>query len=241
MNQSTAPKQSFSWLRPFLPKKLQPYLRGIRKRWQMRNLQLEDPYKTVFPYTQASKSRQENLVRLCKQIEKLNTTGAIVECGVLDGGTAGLMAITTSKSNREIHLFDAWLGLPKTTIEDGEDSKKWVGEVVGSPKRVVALMKELEIDLTRINFHTGWFHETFPKINIPKIALLHIDCDFYEPTKLCLDKWYPHIVSGGFIQFDDYSEFEGCQKAVDEFLINHPELTLQTFGEGGVAFYIQKP
>lgn len=206
----------------------------------MRTLKLEEPYRTAFPYTQVSQSRQQNLVRLAKEIEDLGNAGAVVECGVLDGGTAALMAQATSNSSREVHLFDAWRGLPDITPEDGPESKKWVGEVVGSPKRVVEVMSRLGIDQSRIHFHIGWFHETFPNVNIPKIALLHIDCDFYEPTKLCLETWYPKVITGGFVQFDDYDAFQGCRKAVDEFLAAHPTSKLETFGEQGTAFFIRK-
>ena len=207
----------------------------------MRTIQLEEPYRTVSPYTLASPSRQENLVRLAKEIENRGIAGAVVECGVLDGGTAALMAHATASSGREIHLFDAWRGLPEVTPEDGAESKQWVGQAVGSPKRVVKVMESLGIDKSRLHFHVGWFHETFPHANIPEIALLHIDCDFYEPTKLCLEIWYPKVVPGGFIQFDDYDAFEGFRKAVDEFLASHPYLNLETFGSQGTAFFLQKP
>jgi O-methyltransferase len=92
-----------------------------------------------------------------------------------------------------------------------------------------------------VNLHRGWFKDTFPSVEIAPVALVHVDCDFYEPTKLCLDKWYPALSPGGFMQFDDYSEFIGCKRAVDEFLATHPELTLQKSGEGGAAYYLRKP
>ena len=78
--------------------------------------------------------------RLARDIEANNLPGAIVECGVLDGGTAALMASETAKSGREVHLFDSWQGLPKTTEKDGEDAKVWEGECVGSPSRVKKVM-----------------------------------------------------------------------------------------------------
>lgn len=75
------------------------------------------------------------------------------------------------------------------------------------------------------------------------VSLVHVDCDFYEPTRLCLEKWYPRLSPGGYMQFDDYSAFSGCQKAVDEFLMIHSELRLETMGErdGVLAFFVKKP
>lgn len=238
-----APEQSYRWLRPFLPKQLQPWLRGLKKRFELRSLQLSEPFRTVYPFTQTSGFRQENLLRLCGLLIEHKIAGAIVECGVLDGGTAALMAYGSRQDGRQVHLFDAWQGLPETAPEDGEASLKWVGQVVGSPKRVLEVMSKLSISRERVHLHPGWFKDTFPTVTIEQIALLHIDCDFYEPTVLCLERWYQHLVPGGYIQFDDYKSFQGCTKAVNEFLAQHPKLTMQIFGipGQGEAYYLQKP
>jgi Macrocin-O-methyltransferase (TylF) len=49
------------------------------------------------------------------------------------------------------------------------------------------------------------------------------------------------ISPGGFIQFDDYGAFSGCRKAVDEFLVRHRELRLQTAGDDVKAYTVRKP
>lgn len=167
-----APAQNWSWLRPFLPKRLQPYLRGARKRFQRLWITLEEPYRTVFPYIQVSPVRQRSLVELGQRIEVEKVDGAIVECGVLDGGTAALMAWATRSSARPVHLFDAWEGLPKTTIEDGTEAAKWTGQVVGSPARALAVMQQLGIARERVIIHHGWFNETFPVTTVEQVALL---------------------------------------------------------------------
>jgi O-methyltransferase len=48
--------------------------------------------------------------------------------------------------------------------------------------------------------------------------LLHIDGDWYESVKVCLDALYDRVVPGGIIQFDDYGYWKGARKAVDEFM-----------------------
>jgi O-methyltransferase len=182
-----APEQSMRTIRHFIPRKLQPVLRGFRKRWQLRKLRLSEPFRSVYPYTTGAMIRQQNLYRLAQDVETNRIPGAIVECGVLDGGTAALMASATK--NRPVHLFDSWEGLPNPTEKDTDAASIWVGQVVGSPRRVIAIMRKLGVDLSRLSFHKGWFDQTFPKVNIDRIALLHIDADFYESVKLCLDKW----------------------------------------------------
>jgi O-methyltransferase len=236
-----APVQKWRWLRPLIPKRLQPRLRGLRKtlQWNQRR-QLEEPLRTVFPYTQVNRERQRNLLRLCEIIERETVPGAVVECGVLDGGTAALMAYATAESGRPVHLFDAWEGLPPTTEQDGIGARSWTGEVVGSPARVRAIMRKMKIEPARVTFHVGWFHETFPGADIPQIAILHVDADFYEPTKLILIRWYPHVSVGGFVQIDDYDSFEGCHKAVEEFLREHPEIALRKAGQYTNAWHFRR-
>ena len=60
--------------------------------------------------------------------------------------------------------------------------------------------------------------------------MLHVDCDFYEPVVLTLETWYPKLSPGGFVQIDDYDAFSGCRQATDEFLADHPETRLETWG-----------
>jgi O-methyltransferase len=182
--------------------------------------------------------RQENLTRLAAEIERNNVPGAVVECGVLDGGTAALMALRTAGTGRRVHLFDSWEGLPATSEKDG-DARKWTGEVVGSPRRVCSILKRLNIKPSRVIFHKGWFDKTFPKAGIDQIALLHIDADLYESVRLALYTWEPHVAPGGYIQIDDYSAFIGCRRAVDEYLLAHPDLKLERFKD--IAFFIEKP
>src|SRR5688572_9849545 len=89
---SDAPPQNWRWVRPLIPRRLQPVLRGLRKRCQRIFLELDEPYRTVFPYTQAHPVRQRNLVAMAGVVDRDGVPGAIVECGVLDGGTAALLA-----------------------------------------------------------------------------------------------------------------------------------------------------
>ena len=238
-----APRQSWRWLRPFLPKRLQPFLRGLRKRYQRLFLKLDEPYRSVFPYTQSHPVRQQSVVRLARLVVDQGVPGHFVECGVLDGGTAALAAWASAHGDpvREVHLFDAWRGLPGTTSEDGDVAVAWTGQVVGSPNRVLALMKTMGVARERVKLHRGWFHETFPTTHVAPVAFCHVDCDFYEPTKLCLEKWWPALSPGGYMQFDDYEAFSGCRKAVDEFLAAHPEVKLETTGDTAHAFFLRKP
>lgn len=224
MSVTDAPVQSYRLLRKFIPGFMQPFLRGLRKSVSIARPSRE-PFHTIYPFTQVSPFRQQTLLRLARTITANEIPGAIVECGVLDGGTAALMAY--GSNNRPVHLFDSWAGLPAMSEKDG-DAGMWAGDVVGSPKRVRAIFDKLKVDRTRVTFHKGWFADTFPKANIDKIALLHIDADFYDSVLLTLETWAPRVSTGGFIQIDDYASFAGCRRAVDEYLGKHPNLKLET-------------
>jgi hypothetical protein len=49
------------------------------------------------------------------------------------------------------------------------------------------------------------------------IAILRLDGDWYESTRICLEHLYDRVVPGGFIILDDYNGVEGCKRATDEF------------------------
>lgn len=173
----------------------------------------------VMPYTMVGKERVLNLYRLALMVKKEGIEGDIVECGVANGGTAAVLAhlATGKSSNRIVWLFDSFKGMPATTPLDGEEAKQWVGKALGNKEKVLEVLKKVDADLNKVKIIEGMFEETFPMMTIPKIALLNIDADWYESVKLCLEKFYDSVVSGGFISIDDYGHWEGCRRAVDEF------------------------
>jgi hypothetical protein len=48
-----------------------------------------------------------------------------------------------------------------------------------------------------------------------------LDGDWYESTKICLEKLYDKVIDGGIIIIDDYGHFIGAKKATDEFRKNN--------------------
>ncbi|MBN1130713.1 MAG: class I SAM-dependent methyltransferase, partial [Chitinispirillaceae bacterium] len=74
--------------------------------------------------------------------------------------------------------------------------------------------------VARTHFHKGWFQETMPRLSetIGPIAILRIDADWYASTSVCLENLYERVVKGGSVVVDDYGGYDGCRKAVDEFL-----------------------
>jgi hypothetical protein len=74
-----------------------------------------------------------------------------------------------------------------------------------------------------------------------RIALLHIDVDIYEPSKLILEHLWDKVVSGGIVMLDDYDIIEGETLAVDEFFANKEHITIHKSKYHASPKYIIKP
>ena len=175
--------------------------------------------QAVRPYTLVSQDRIHNLYVLAKRIEEEGIPGDVVECGVYNGGTAAVLAraATRSTMNRTVWLFDSFQGMPPTTDVDGNAAKEWIGKLAASPEKVREVLKLTGARLDRVRIVEGFYQASFEKIEIPRIAILNLDCDWYDSVKLCLQKFYDSVVHGGFVSFDDYGYWPGCKLAVDEF------------------------
>ena len=195
-------------------------------------------------YTMVKPQRLRVLYELSQEIDRNNVPGDIVECGVYNGGTAAMMAYPgrAHKKSRDLWLFDSFEGLPPPTENDGayEQKNYYEGWCKGEIKKVEEIFRRLALPMERVHIVKGWFQDTFPMARIEPIALLHIDADWYESVKLCLEKFYPHVAAGGYVELDDYGTWEGCRKAVDEyFAAHHIRVELKTRDQ--VGFYFQKP
>ena len=62
-----------------------------------------------------------------------------------------------------------------------------------------------------------FFQDTLPHSEIQHIALLHLDGDWYDSTRVCLEQLYDKVSPGGVIQIDDYGHWAGARKALHEF------------------------
>ena len=61
--------------------------------------------------------------------------------------------------------------------------------------------------------------------NIPeKISILRLDTDFYDSTKVELERLFPRLEKNGILIIDDYGNFKGARKAVDEYFKTKPFL-----------------
>jgi hypothetical protein len=155
----------------------------------------------------------------------VNVPGCIVECGVWRGGViAGIADVLGA--NREYYLFDSFEGLPPAKEIDGRAANSWQADKSspGYYNNCTASEEEARgvMNLSaavRYTLVKGWFEETLLRFKPPcPIALLRLDADWYDSTRLCLENLYPYLADDGLIIVDDYGPWDGCARAVHEFL-----------------------
>lgn len=178
-------------------------------------------FRQVRPLTMCSDARLRGLYRAVHHVVAQDIPGDIVECGVARGGSAALMGLTLRKlgSNRRLWLFDTFEGLPAPSDADPDFhiANRYTGTCIGRLEEVRANFSRLGI-VDGTNFVKGLFEDTLPTAPIERIAVLHIDGDWYRSVRACLQCLYEKVSPGGVIQFDDYGYWKGARKAVDEFL-----------------------
>jgi O-methyltransferase len=177
-------------------------------------------YRCVRTRTMCSNARLRGLYRALHYVENRHIVGDVVECGSAKGGSAALMALTLRqlKAGRKLWLFDTFEGLPAPSSEDPdfELADLFTGTCIGTLNEVRELFTRLEV-LEGVEFVKGLFQEVLPVTPVPPIAVLHIDGDWYESVRVCLEFLYDKVVPCGLIQLDDYGYWKGARKAVDEF------------------------
>jgi predicted O-methyltransferase YrrM len=178
-------------------------------------------YRTVRPYTMSGGTRLRALYDAVQDTTTRAVPGAIVECGTAKGGSAALLGLSMKNSgaSRTLWVFDTFEGIPPPTLADPdfEVASLYTGSFRGELEMVRTLFDRLGL-ADCAHFVKGRFQDTVPACDTGPIAVLHIDGDWYESVKVCLDTFYDRVSRGGIVQIDDYGHWEGARKATDEFL-----------------------
>lgn len=145
------------------------------------------------------------------------------------------LALRAAGESRPLHLFDSFEGLPEPSEKDGAAAIAYSGGkssgALTSIRACEANVEEVRRMLTtrarlpesQLHFHVGWFQNTVPAAEpaLGPIAVLRLDGDWYDSTRVCLEHLYPLLVPGGVLILDDYFCWEGCRKATDEYRAAH--------------------
>lgn len=176
--------------------------------------------RVVQPYTMVESLRLSMLYGLACEVCRSGIDGDIVECGVCNGGSAALMAAAiTNDPERRLWLYDSFEGIPAPGPKDGPLASQYEGQLRGSIETVQEVLQRAGFPLERAVFRKGLFKETFKEPLPHRVALLHIDADWYESVLDSLRTFYPLIPTGGIIVLDDFGHWEGAREAFYDFCL----------------------
>lgn len=182
-------------------------------------------------------------------------------------GMMALANLQYGKVPRKLHLFDAFDDIcePDPT-KDGsralEDVKRLANKNNAEPSGALKpvkgmydtfggygtikscndlLTEQIGYKSNYIIYHKGWFQDTLPTdaADINKIAILRLDGDWYDSIKICLEYLFDKVQKGGLVVIDDYGYYEGCTKAVDEYLIKKGIVTFLSYSNAGCRYFIK--
>lgn len=170
-----------------------------------------------------------------------HVAGCIVECGVWRGGASAGMAEVLGP-DREYFLFDSFEGLPPAKELDGEAAQAWQQDTQ-SESYFDNCRAEIEYaeramqrsGVPRYTITKGWFDKTLPNFIPPTpIAILRLDGDWYDSTMIALESLYKYLARNGIVIVDDYYAWDGCSRAVHDFLSRH-QSTARLTQEHGIC------
>ena len=138
-------------------------------------------------------------------------------------------------TDRDLYLFDTYEGMTAPGAHDtdflgrdgarqfeskrtGADSSEFC---FASVEDVRQAMFSTGYPHDRIHFIKGKVEETIPMQAPEHIALLRLDTDWYESTKHELLHLFPRLSRNGILIIDDYGDWVGARKAVDEYFAAH--------------------
>ena len=188
-----------------------------------RRLKFKFIFRRYKSFTMIPETSYVSNLELCWRFRVVK--GCVVECGTWRGGMIAGMVDILGK-NRPYHLFDSFEGLPQVKAIDGPDAKAWQDNREGEHYFDNCLAHEAEASkamtvskATNYTIHKGWFNASLTDFQAADgIAILRLDADWYESTIECLEHLFPQVNKGGVILIDDYCTWEGCSKAVHDYL-----------------------
>ncbi len=211
------------------------FLYGTRMLW-LNDMRWLEPYEK---YLEADRlpdkpktrilDRRFVLIKFAESVRRLD--GSSAECGVREGVGSALICKALEGTYREgsrHYGFDSFEGLPEPSARDAMASgvNNW---------RKGGLSRQLEdaqrylADFPTCTLVKGWIPESLDTVRDEVFRFVHIDVDLHSSTSDSLAFFYPRMVDGGIMLFDDYGTDTclGARAAVDEFFAGTPESVLE--------------
>jgi len=204
-------------------------------------IEFSEPDKYITRYvmerelTVVGKENLFSTVMACKYVSEANIPGDFVECGCYRGGNGIVAADVFQRysQDRKIWLYDTFAGMTRPGQHDfsNHDGSPVLGHFLNLQRETHNEWVYASLPEVRNNFENAGFLDDNVKFiqgdvletlkaanNLPdQIAVMRLDTDWYESTKIELDALYPRLSVGGILVIDDYGHYAGAKKAVDEY------------------------
>ncbi len=175
--------------------------------------------KDVHKRTSLNAVKLYTLYQFTKSV--INIEGDIAELGVYRGGSAKVLAKVIEKLNptKNLLLFDTFEGFPSPDEKQDLFKKRDLSDTSYDE------VKKYLSNFKNVTIYKGLFSDTFPNVTSEKFAFVHIDADLYSSVYECCEYFYPKMVQGGIMLFDDYGFLcaPGAKNAIDEFFLDKAE------------------
>lgn len=189
--------------------------------------------KLLANYDKTQSNCGKPVEKVCKTTDKQCKTSTNL------GKTSPEMCKTTSNSvenpvesipipPRRLWIYDSFAGLPEKTSEDnsGAGQNFRAGELAVTKHEVIQKIRRA--GLHNVIIKKAWFDELKDSDLPAEIAFAFLDGDLYSSIKTSLKLVLPLMHPQGIIIVHDYNnpELPGSSRAVDEFLMGHPQYQL---------------
>jgi len=171
----------------------------------------------------------------------MDIPGDIVECGVLNGGGlfywARMLKAFNNQAQRKVVGFDTFAGYPDSMKgnHDKKASRAFLKESQYkglSAEKIMKAAARIEID-RYIELVPGdatcTIKEYVRKNPGFRAALINLDFDIYEPTRVALETLYPLLMPGGVVVFDEYAVHRWEESNAADDFFKDKKIILRTF------------
>jgi O-methyltransferase len=170
--------------------------------------------------TMVGLGRLDDLQACVQSVVEDGVEGDLLEAGAWRGGASIVMRATLDAlgdHERTVWVADSFEGFPDSDDPAPYETRLRAFDFLAIPLgEVKANFARFGLD-RGVRFLPGFFEETLPGLTARRWAILRLDCDTYDATKLSLQSLYPGLAVGGYLIIDDYGALEECREAVDEF------------------------
>jgi hypothetical protein len=185
------------------------------------------------------------------QFNKIN--GDYVEFGVASGNTLKIAMVNAKirgLTNMSFYGVDTFEGFPETNGPERDfiTYSNIVGSRKFSRKFIQKKLRKfsMKLFLIKVNMEGEEKFESLKILSNSKIAIAHLDMDYYLPTLAALEAIKTNLSKGSVMLFDNYFFFSansemGEQRALNDFLAVHTEFKVKdyfTYSWHGKAFIV---